>query len=89
MSVLTIMQITSSILIILFVLFQVSKDASGLAGLMGGSSSGQNKKSNIDKSTKYMLFLILFFIGISFFSSYQKSLNYKSIIITEEVSEKL
>lgn len=81
----TIIQIISAILVILLVLFQVSKEASGLAGLMGSTSNGQNKKESIDKSTKYMLCLILFFIGISFYSSYQKSQSYKSVV-SEEVS---
>lgn len=86
MNFISILQLISAIVIIILVLFQVNKDSSGLAGLMGSVNSAP-KKNSIDKSTKYMFVIILFFIGISFYSSYQKSEKYESVIKVEVTNE--
>jgi protein translocase SecG subunit len=77
-----ILQIIVAFLILGLVTFQVTKDSSGLSGLMGNSSSA-SKNNKIDKPTKYMFLIIMFFIGISFYISYERSETYESVIKQE------
>ncbi len=86
MTILNILQIIIGLLILFIVTMQVKKDASGLAGLMGNTTS-KNKNSNIDKSTKYMLFTIILFMFLSFGVSYQKSGEYKSIVSEKSMQQ--
>lgn len=83
MTILNIFQIITGIIILFIVTMQVKKDSTGLAGLMGNSTNNKNKSSNIDKATKYMLFLVILFMISSFGVSYQKSQSHKSIVTTE------
>lgn len=88
MSILTLVQSLLAILLIFIVTMQVKKDSSGLAGLMGNTTTNKNKNSTIDKATKYMLALVLSFMVISFGVSYQKSIEHKSLV-TEASMQKI
>lgn len=79
MTLLSIFQLLLGLLILVLVTFQVKKDSSGLAGLMGNSNNNKPTQK-VDKATKYMLIGILLFIFTSFGLSYQKSLTSQSVV---------
>lgn len=86
MTLINAVQIGIAILVIFLVTVQVKKDASGLAGLMGNSTTNnKNVSSKLDKSTKYMLILVLGFIFLSFGLSYQQSLKSQSVVTEKRI----
>lgn len=84
MNILNIAQIILSLLIIILVTLQVSKASNGISGLMGASFSKPQNKSRVDKTAKIMITLILFFLALSFYSSYNESKKNRSVVNTEQ-----
>jgi len=87
MSFLNIFQIIVCILIIVLVTMQVSKSSNGISGLMGASFSKNKTNMPIEKSQKIVFILVLIFMGFSFFYSFNKSQEYKSVINENSIEE--
>lgn len=87
MSFLNIFQIIVCVLIIILVTMQVSKSSNGISGLMGASFSKNKTNIPIEKSQKLVFILILIFLGFSFYYSFNKSQEYKSVINESSIQE--
>jgi len=84
MTLLNIFQMLLGISILILVTLQVKKDSTGLGGLMGNTNNNKTTQK-VDKSTKYMLVVVILFIFTSFGLSYQKSMEHKSVITDQRI----